>query len=152
MMLDKELMLSDAQAVTTATATPSTSYIDLLADGNLGVGEELFVHGRVHTTVEASGGAANVTFALQVDADVNFGSATTILTTAAIAKATLTAGYVFWRQPLPPNPLGEKARYLRALITPDTNDLTAGKFDIGITRNVDLLPATPYPRASYPQA
>lgn len=149
MLLDKELVFSDAQAVTTATATASTNYLDMLAVGDPGVGEPMWAVGQVDTTVQASGGAANVTFALQVDDNSSFSSATTIYATAAIAKATLVAGYRFMCVRLPPIPAGAKERYLRALITPDTNDLTAGKFNIFLTPNVDLQPATPYQRASY---
>lgn len=149
MLLDKELMFSDQQVVTTAAATGSTNYLDMLAAGDPGVGEEMWAVGIVRETVTASGGAANVTFALQVDDNTSFSTATTIFATAAIAKATLVNGYRFMCVKLPPIPAGAKERYLRALITPDTNDLTTGKFDIFLTRNVDLLPAAPYPRASY---
>lgn len=151
MLRDKELMFSDQQVVTTAAATPSTNYLDMGVARDPGVGEELWAVGLVREAVTASGGAANVTFALQVDDNTSFSTPTTIYTTGAIAKATLALGYRFMCVRLPPIPAGAKERYLRGLITPDTNDLTTGKFDIFLTRNVDLLPATPYPRASYPQ-
>lgn len=147
MLRDKQLMLSDAQAVTTATATASTNYIETLnpAPADIGVGEELWVVGIVNTSVTASGGAANVGFKIQTDDNSAFGSPTDLIAVAAIAKATLVAGYVFLKAKLPPG----CERYIRALITPDTNDLTTGKFDIFLTRNVDLVPSTPFPRASY---
>ena len=151
---DKQLMLSDAQAVTTAAATPSSNYLDLLANGDLAIGNELWILGAVNTTV-TSGGAANVTIKIEVDDNTSFSSATTLITTAAIAKATLVAGYWFLRARLPVNPTLAKERYLRAVITPDTNDLTAGKFDIWLALGADLQGASgspPYARASYPQA
>lgn len=150
MLRDAQWVLSDAQAVTTATATASTNVYDTLgpAPADLGKGEELWLVASVNTTVEASGGAANVTFAVQTDDNESFSSATTLFTTAAIAKATLVAGYRIFAIRLPVN----CERYIRALITPDTNNLTAGKFDIYLTRNVDLVPATPHPRATYPLA
>lgn len=149
MLRDAQLLLSDAQAVTTATATASTNSIDTLnpAPADAGIGEEMWVVGVVNTTV-TSGGAANVGFKIQTDDNSAFGSPTDLLTVAAIAKATLVAGYVFLKARLPAG----CERYIRALITPDTNDLTAGKFDIFLTRNVDLLPSTPIPRANYPVA
>lgn len=149
MLLDKELVFSDSQVVTTAAATGSTNYLDLLAAGDIGVGEPLWAVGLVSEAVTASGGAANVTFALQVDDNTSFSTATTIFTTAAIAKATLVLGYRFMAVRVPPIPAGAKERYMRALITPDTNDLTTGKFTIFLTPNIDLLPATVYPRATY---
>lgn len=151
MLLDKELMFSSAQVVTTAAATASTNYLDMTTAGDPGVGEEMWAVGLVREAVTASGGAANVTFAIQVDDNDSFSTPTTIFTTGAIAKATLVLGYRFMCVRLPPIPAGAKERYMRALITPDTNDLTTGKFDIFLTRNVDLLPATPYPRSPYAQ-
>lgn len=149
MLLDKELMLSDAQAITTAAATPSTNYLDLLAAGDPGVGEPMWAVARVQTTA-TSGGSATVAVKLQVDDNTSFSSATDLPGgSAAIAVASLVAGYTFFVIRLPPIPAGAKERYLRALITVATADLTAGKFDVFLTRNVDLLPATVYPRAAY---
>jgi hypothetical protein len=130
---DNFLIFSDAQAVTTATATPSTNVIDLHADKDFGKGEPLEFVISVNTLVAASGGAANVTFALQTDNDEAFGSATTLWTSAAIAKGTLVAGYVVIKTKLFRN----TERYLRVVYTPDTNDLTAGKFDAWICKDVD---------------
>lgn len=147
MLRDAQWVLSDAQAVTTAAATASTNVYDTRgpAPADLGIGEELWLVASVNTTVTASGGAANVTVAIQTDDNESFNSATTLFSSGAIAKATLVAGYRIFARKVPPG----CERYIRALITPDTNDLTTGKFDIYLTRNVDLLPATPHPRASY---
>jgi hypothetical protein len=146
MLRDAQWVLSDAQAVTTAAATASTNVYDTLgpAPSNLGIGEELWVVCSINTTV-TSDGSATVAFALQTDDNESFSSATTIHSVSAIAKATLVAGYRVFAIRLPTN----CERYIRALITVATADLTAGKFDIYLTRNVDLLPSTPHPRATY---
>ena len=146
MLRDAQWVLSDAQAVTTAAATASTNVYDTLgpAPADLGRGEELWVVASVNTAV-TSDGSATVTFALQTDDNESFSSATTLFTTSAIAKATLVAGYRAFAIKLP---VGCE-RYIRGLITVATADLTAGKFDIYLTRNVDLLPSTPHPRATY---
>jgi hypothetical protein len=123
-MRDNLLIFSDAQAVTTAAATASTNVIDMAAARDVGIGEVIHFVVSVNTAVTSSG-AANVTFALQTDDNVSFSSATTLYTSAAIAKATLVAGYLVYHGRLPSG----CERYLRVLITPDTNDLLTGKFD-----------------------
>lgn len=134
MIIDKELQFSDAQAVTTATATASENVIDLgAASRNPEV--DLWLVIDVDTTVTATGGAANVTFALISDSAVGFdsGSATTHWTSAAIPKATLVAGYNVVKMRLPK---GLK-RYLKVQYTPDTNNLTAGKFNAMLVETAD---------------
>lgn len=121
-ILDGDMILSSAQAVTTAEATPSTNAVDFGA-AHVGVNNRVIIN--VNTLVAASGGAANVTFAIQTDSDVAFGSATTLWISAAIAKATLVAGYKVVEFVLP----WEVERYVRVVYTPDTNNLTAGKFN-----------------------
>ena len=121
-ILDGDMILSPAQAVTTATATASTNVIDLGA-AHVGANNRVIIN--VNTLVAATAGAANVTFAIQTDSDEAFGSPTTLWTSAAIAKATLVAGYKVVEFVLP----WEVERYVRVLYTPDTNDLTGGKFN-----------------------
>ena len=135
---DHDLMLADEQAVTTAAATASTNIYDQAVVGDIGEGEVLELNIRVAETV-TSGGSATVTFGLQTDDNTSFSSATLLWTSSAIAKATLVAGYQ-----LPPVriPRGVE-RCLRGLITVATADLTAGKFDMWISRTVDRPKAYP---------
>ena len=146
MLRDAQWVLSDAQAVTTAAATASTNVYDTLgpAPADIGKGEIMWLVCSVNTTVTATG-SATVTFAVQTDDNESFSSATTLFTSAAIGKATLVAGYRVFAIRLP---VGCE-RYIRALITPAVDDLLTGKFDIYLTPNVDLLPSTPHPRATY---
>lgn len=149
MLRDAQWVLSDAQAVTTAAATASTNVYDTRgpAPADIGKGEELWLVASVSESVTATG-SATVTFAVQTDDNESFTTAATLYTTSAIGKATLVAGYRIFAIKLPVN----CERYIRALITPAVDDLATGKFDIYLTRNVDLVPSTPHPRANYSQA
>lgn len=126
MILDKHSILSDAQAVTTAEETASTNVIDFGAE-HVGYGQKVLC--TVNTTVAASGGAANVTFKVQSSAAENMGTPTNHYTSAAIAKATLVAGYSVFEVILP----YEVKRYVNVTYTPDTNNLTAGKFNAWVS-------------------
>jgi predicted GNAT superfamily acetyltransferase len=130
MILDKQLIFSDAQAVTTAAETASTNIIDMLAAGD--AYESMFLLIQVETAVAATAGAANVTFKLQTDDNSSFSSPTTLWASSAIAKGTLVDKYVVAKLRVP---MGVE-RYLRVTYTPDTNDLTAGKFDAMLVYDV----------------
>lgn len=122
MIVDNNLYMSDAQAVTASAA--STKSLDFAtATRNIGAGERLELVIQVATTVQASGGASNTTFALQDSADNS--SFADVVKTAAIAKATLVAGYEALRIRLPAG----LRRYIQVYYTVDTNDLTAGAFN-----------------------
>lgn len=135
-ILDNKLVLSQDQAVTTAT-TASTNVIDTGVGSNwfgsavpadYGEGGDLWLN-ILCTTTTASAGASTVTFALQDSAD-NASFADTAVKTGAIGKATLVAGYTVLRVPLPP----DLRRYIRVAYTVATADLTAGKFSAFITK------------------
>lgn len=122
MILDKTLMFSELQALT--TTAPSTNIVDLGSVRDIGQGEELWLTVRVGTAA-ASTGSSTVTIALQTDTASGFGTAVTLAQTAAIAKASLTANTEVWKIPLPEG----VQRYLRLNYTVATADLTAGTFD-----------------------
>lgn len=126
MILDKQLVFSSEQAVTTAAATASTNVVDTVVAGR--AINELWLEIVVHTTV-TSDGAATVAFKLETDSAEAFSGASTLFSVAAIAKASLTAGTVVARVRIP---AGAK-RYLRVVITPAVADLTAGKFNAYLT-------------------
>lgn len=137
MILDKKAEFSDAQSIVgvAATAINSTNYIDLGSARDIGAGESLWLIVQIQTTVLAAGGAANVTFKLLQDtqADMASGSADTLWTSGAIAKATLVAGYrIAVRVPR------TTKRYIRVTATPDTNDTTAGKIDAFLVKDADM--------------
>lgn len=119
MIIDYLAVLSDAQAVTASAA--STNVIDTLAAGlarHPGVRFQFLVD-----TAAASGGASEVAFAIEDSADNSTFAA--IVSSAAIAKASLTAGAIPFEGELPYH-----RRYVRGYYTVTTNNLTAGKFDL----------------------
>lgn len=127
MILDKELLLSDHQAVTATAA--STNVIDLQGAnlGDQGPGEPLNLFAQVTDANFTTG--TSIALAVQTDDDVAFGSPTTLFTTPAIALASLVAGYNFALGSLPIE-LGE--RYLRFYYTV-VGTMAAGTITAGIT-------------------
>lgn len=131
MMEDKFLFMSDAQALTTAEATDSTNTLDLTEDGDARVRQAWWIV-RVNTKF-TSGGSATLACELQTSADDSSYAALPGMSLAATAVASLTAGAVLVKQPLP---LGVK-RYLKTVHTVGTADMTAGKIDSFITFEPD---------------
>lgn len=127
-MIDKNLLMSDAQAVTVASSdTASTNVIDFgLANPDLGAGTPVYWVLEVHTTV-TSGGSATLQVTLQDSADNS--TFATLIQTEAFAKAVLVAGFQMIVIPLP----AKFARYLRTLYDVGTADLTAGNFNSYLT-------------------
>lgn len=129
MYIDATLKIADAQAITESGA--STSYIDTLRT-NLGAKEDVTMVITIVTAVTASGGAT-VNFALQDDTSNTFGSATTVVETGAIGKASLTAGTVL-KMKVPHKSI---KRYMRAYATIATGPLLTGAWDIDFVLDAD---------------
>ena len=108
MIIDAQLMFSDAQALVATAA--STNVYDSGSDRNLGLGEPL----AVQVTVDVAAVAGTLTISLQTDDNVAFASPTTVATTAAIAAAALVAGAKVIL-PVPADTAIE--RYLRLMYT-----------------------------------
>jgi len=132
MILDKELIFSWNQEVTLQTANASTDYVDLTKAGDAidGLWLEILV-----TDDATSNGGATVAFSLQTDNDSAFGSATTLISTAALAYAGLDEGVKVLQTKIP---MGVE-RYLRVVYTVGTAALTGGKFSAYLTPGVDKL-------------
>lgn len=127
MILDKQNLLSDGQAVTVTAA--STDYIDLQNTVNR-VGEPLRVFARIPTAFTA-GGAATLVIAIREDDTDAMASPTVIAQTAAIPVADLVAGAEIEMPQLPKKTL----RYLDAYFTVATGPMTAGNIDIGMVKD-----------------
>jgi protein-disulfide isomerase len=128
MILDNNLVMSDAQALTAAAA--STKSIDFTtALRHAGDGEPVELVVQVASALLASGGAANLTVALQDSADNS--SFADVVKTAAIAKASLVAGFELLRITLPKG----LRRYIQVYYTPDTNDFTSGTVNAYLVLN-----------------
>lgn len=96
MILDRQLSLSDGQALTATAA--STDVIDFGAVRQIGVGEPLYV--VLNFAVGAGGTSPTMNVAFQTDDNSGFSSAATLFTSPTYAAAAMTAGtqYVY---PLP---------------------------------------------------
>lgn len=137
MYIDTQNLFSDAQAVT-ATAI-STNVIDLtlgesgLTTIDIGNGEPIYLL-IICTTTTASGGSTTIDFTLESDSTANLAtSATTHISVAGVAKATLVAGYRVVAQALP---LGNYERYLGVRYTVNTANLTAGAFTAALVKDL----------------
>lgn len=134
MFIDKNLQVSNEQAVTTTAA--STDVIDFgQANPNVGLDDRSSMVITVDEAVTATG-AATVTFALQDSADNS--SWADVLVSAAIGKATLVAGYQYVI-PMPP----KLRRYCRVNYTVATGPLTAGKFSAQVVAGIQENVAQP---------
>lgn len=139
MILDKQALFSDAQAITAsaastnqydcgATGTPSGSSVPLKFD--LGISDiPLLIQ-----VVEDFATLTSLTVTIQTDSDVAFGSPATAWTSGAIPVASLKAGYKFAAIFAP---LTTNERYVRLNYTVGGSNATAGKITAGFTTGVD---------------
>jgi len=129
-ILDNEMVLSKAQAFTSAEAhvCSNKAYYDFGAAGNA---EGFRVVATVGDAVTSTG-AATVKFVVQMDNDAAFGSPTTVYDSTAIGKATLVAGYKAV------DVLLTRAceRYVRIVYTVATEVLATGTFNAWIDTKI----------------
>lgn len=123
-MRDKNLIFSDEQ-VLTATAE-STNVIVVPAKK---IVNDLYLEVSVQTALTSSG-SSTLVIALQSDTTAAFGSPTTVVTTAAIAKASLTTNTVVYLVKIPPSAL---EGFLRIYYTVAVADFTAGTISAYLT-------------------
>lgn len=134
MFIDKNLQVSNEQAVTASAA--STDVIDFgQANPDVGLDDR---SNMVITVDEAAtaAGAATVTFSVQDSADNS--TFADVAVTAAIGKAALVAGY----QHVIPMPT-KLRRYCRVYYTVGTGPLTAGKFSAQVVAGIQQNVAKP---------
>ena len=150
MILDKQNMYSDDQAITT-TDVASTNVIDHGAPGtpkttgviagralyrDMGVGVCIPLLVQV-TESFASGGTPTLVVKLQADNDEAFGSPTTLYTSASLALANLVAGSRIPMMAVLPEGLNERYTRLYYDLTADGgNTFTAGKITAGIVAGI----------------
>lgn len=142
MILDERSEFLDATALNTGAAGTYLigDVMDLGTDGGSGDSDDLYLVINVDTAV-TSGGSATVQFKLVSDAQAALatdGSATEHIVTAAIAKATLVAGYQVVAAKLP---RGTYERYLGILQITGTAALTAGAVNAFLTKAVPVIKA-----------
>jgi Bbp16-like protein len=134
--VDAQNLYSDAQALTVTAV--STNVIDHGQDRNIGIGTPL---GIVITVDVSAAGGGTLTVTLQADDNVAMSSPATVATTAAIAAATLVAGYQFVI-PVPPDTLTERfSRLNYTLATMTGITLTAYMAPIDQIQNAPMYAA-----------
>lgn len=141
MLLDNQLLFSDAQAIT-ATAV-STNVIDTapffsgVTGRALGVGKQLYVFWGVDTAFTDSGSDSTVAISVETDDNASMSSATTLATmvTLAALSAAGTRG-VFAL------PSGTYERYIAVRYTLANGNLTTGAITSGLTLNPDQWTST----------
>lgn len=133
MFVDSEFKFSEDQDLaSTATSIDSTNVVDLKAATK---GDHTDVELVVLVTETfASAGDATLVIKLQSDTAEAMSSATTIIETPAIPKATLVAGYrVPYFLRLPPS----AEQYLKLEYTIGTATTTAGKVSAFLAKDAD---------------
>lgn len=143
MWLDERTEFCDATALNTGAAGTYLvgDVIDLTTARDIGAGEPIYLVISVDTAV-TSGGAATVQFKLASDATASIatdGTATEHYASAAIAKATLVAGYQIVVAVPPEDPDFE--RYLGILQVTGVAALTAGKINAFLTHDPHVYKA-----------
>jgi hypothetical protein len=143
-IIDYNLQMCSATSIVLSTGTNLVgSQIDLSTTSrDIGLGRPLFVVVRVDTSVAATGGASTVQFVVASDDSASIatnGTATVLGQTAAIAKASLTAGTTLVI-PIAPTP---SERYVGILAVIASNDVTTGKIDAWLTDDIQKYTALP---------
>jgi hypothetical protein len=129
MLVDAQLLFSDAQAVTADAG--STNTIDLSAVRDAGVGEPLYVVVTVDTALTDASSNSTCTVALEGDSTTTF---TPDYTRNLFTFAALTAAGTVKYARLGPDDLN--LRYARLKYTMANGDLTTGAFTAFITNNI----------------
>lgn len=127
MIQDYNMILSAAQALTTAGTADSTNVLDFgIANPNSGAATPLVVEVTVDTTFTSANSTATLAISLQDSADDS--NYTVVWTSETFAIAALTAGARLVSMALP----AEHKRYLKIVYTIGTQDFTAGKVNASI--------------------
>lgn len=131
MIADGLLLFSNTQALTAAAA--STSYVDLGAVRNIGVGEELYVVLVVDVALTDAGSNSTVTVDLQGDSTTTFTPDGTQTLFTIAATAAIGTKYIAKISP------GAAAnyRYIQLYYTMNNGDLSTGSVTAFITHDPD---------------
>lgn len=131
MIIDKYLVLSDAQEV--ASSEASDYYIDALAAGDA-IHDGARIKVQINTAF-VTGDNATLTIALQCDDNADFSSAKTLFTTAALAVTDIDAiGDIPVDVEIPAG----CERYIRLYYTVGTGTFSAGKIDARLVLGTNL--------------
>lgn len=137
MILDTQLLFSDAQAVTASAA--SANYYDQGAVEDFGAGETMFALIGVDVAFTDGSSDSTVTVTLETDDNTSFSSATTVQTIGTFAA--LSAIGTTLKAKIQPSSLWE--RYIRFSYTVANGNLTTGSLTAIITKDIDLYRSYP---------
>jgi hypothetical protein len=131
-------LIDDVLVIHETTLTASAATTDFIDQGaaNVAIGNELYLELLVTTTLDSTEEDATLTFSIQGDSSSAFGSATTLVSTAAIAEASLAAGYTMRLR----MPIDAGYQYLRGYMTVGTHNFTSGAVKVYMIQ-------TPYERS-----
>lgn len=122
MILDAQLLFSDAQRVCDGAASElSTNVVDLVNIRDMGAGEVLFWHILIEEAFTGTGTTTD--FRLVTDDNASLSTPATLISTGAIAKATLVAKYEIKLVV----PRGAWERYIGVNYVSDNTMQTTGK-------------------------
>ena len=127
MILDKGLLLSDGQDAKANGSKVSENTIDLsVANRDIGAGEQLYAVVGIDTYTAGSNTAVTISVITSASADLS--SATTIISTPAIATSAISAGRVPIVLPIPPNIITQRYLGLNYNCTTAATALTVTAF------------------------
>lgn len=139
MILDNDLLFSDAQAVTATAA--SSNYYDTgpLFTGNtgrnLGVSDHLYFSISVDVAMTDSGSDSTIAVSLETDDNTSFSSVATVATLVTIPALAAAGTKYFVKVPIATTVPYE--RYLQIKYTTANGNLTTGSFTVAIVANPD---------------
>lgn len=139
MILDRQLFLSNAQALTMGTVL-STNTIDLASARDIGVGDNLELFIRVIAPLT---GGTSVQFAYVTSANADLSSPSIIVQTPPVPAASLVAGSEWLRVQVPAlSDTASRQRYIGVQYTIN-GTFTAGTVTAGLTLDREGLAAYP---------
>lgn len=135
MILDAQLLFSDAQAITASAG--STNQVDLgplkSTIRDIGVGQDLYAVVVCDVAMTDAGSDSTVTVTLETDNDSAFGSPTTAVQTLGVFAALAAVGTRLVAK-LQPEKILEQ--YLRVYYTVTGGNLTTGSFTAFLTMDI----------------
>ena len=131
MILDAQLLFSDAQAITAAAG--STNTIDLGAVRDIGTGEPLYVVVSVDVAFTDGSSDSTLTVALEGDSTTSFTPDGTENLGVIPALAAIGDTFIYR---LDPGSLPLQYQYVRLKFTPNNGNLTTGSVTAVLAHNV----------------
>lgn len=130
MILDAQLLFSDAQAIT--AAADATNYIDLGVAKDIGVGQDLWVFTSVDVAMTDAGSNSTLSVSAIWDSTTTFTPDASQL--LYIIPAVSAIGAIFFGHVNPQ--VSTLYRYMSLTYSPNNGDLSTGTFTSGIVLDI----------------